>query len=169
MKTIYLAGGCYWGTEHFLKQIHGVLDTTVGFANGNVPNPTYKQVCTHTTGFAETVCVHYEDVALEQLLELYFMTIDPTSVNRQGEDEGDQYRTGIYYTDPADLPVIQQSISQLAQCYEAPIVIEVEPLRNFYPAHDDHQDYLDKNPHGYCHINPELFVIAKRWKPKNEN
>lgn len=169
MKTIYLAGGCYWGTEHFLKQIHGVLDTTVGFANGNVPNPTYKQVCTHTTGFAETVCVHYDDVALEQLLELYFMTIDPTSVNRQGEDEGDQYRTGIYYTDPADLPVIQQSISQLAQRYEAPIVIEVEPLRNFYPAHDDHQDYLDKNPHGYCHINPELFSIAKRWKPKNEN
>ncbi len=169
MKTIYLAGGCYWGTEHFLKQVHGVLDTTVGFANGNVPNPTYNQVCTHTTGFAETVCVCYDDVALEQLLELYYMTIDPTSVNRQGEDEGDQYRTGIYYTDPADLPVIQQSIRQLASRYKAPIVIEVEPLRNFYPAHEDHQDYLDKNPFGYCHINPELFSLAKRWKPNGEN
>jgi len=167
-STIYLAGGCYWGTQHFLKQIDGVLSTTVGFANGNTPNPTYEQVCTHTTGYAETVRVDYDptQVSLTFLLKLYFMTVDPTAVNRQGEDRGDQYRTGIYYTEPSDLPTIQQSIAQLATQHQMPIAIEVFPLRNFYPAHSDHQNYLDKNPHGYCHINPNLFELAKNAKEK---
>lgn len=104
-KEIYLAGGCFWGTEHFLKLIDGVETTQVGYANGNIANPTYKQVCTGTTDFAETVKVQYDPlkVDLPFLIDLYFKTIDPTSVNRQGNDKGTQYRTGIYYTDPADL------------------------------------------------------------------
>ena len=115
MKEIYLAGGCFWGTEHFLKQIEGVEATRVGYANGNIANPTYQQVCTGTTNFAETVKVQYDpDKAdLPFLIDLYFKTIDPTSLNRQGNDRGTQYRTGIYYTDVADLPVIINALTTL--------------------------------------------------------
>lgn len=161
---IYLAGGCFWGTEHFLKQIRGVEKTEVGYANSLVANPTYQEVCTGTTGAAETVKVVYNPqvVELDLLLNLYFHTIDPTSVNRQGEDCGLQYRTGIYYTDEADLPVIQAAIKELAKGYEKPIVIEQLPLVNFYAAEEYHQDYLDKNAGGYCHIHPELFELARK-------
>ena len=165
-KEIYLAGGCFWGTEHFLKLIEGVEATQVGYANGNIANPTYKQVCTGTTDFAETVKVQYDPakVDLPFLIDLYFKTIDPTSVNRQGNDRGTQYRTGIYYTDPADLPLIQETVNRLAAAYTRPLAVEVKPLENFYPAEDYHQDYLDKNPGGYCHIHPELFELARKAK-----
>lgn len=161
---IYLAGGCFWGTEHFLKQIRGVEKTEVGYANSHVANPTYKEVCTGNTGAAETVKVVYDPqvVKLQLLLELYFQTIDPTSVNRQGGDSGLQYRTGIYYTDKEDLPVIEAAIHDLAKEYADPIAIEIEPLVNFYAAEDYHQDYLDKNVNGYCHINPKLFELARK-------
>ena len=171
MKTkqseIYFAGGCFWGTEHFMKQIAGVDATQTGYANGSVENPTYKQVCSGTTGFSETVQVIYdkEKIALADLLELYFKTIDPTTLNRQGGDMGTQYRTGIYYTDSADLQAIREELSKLALAYTKPIRIEVEPLKNFYPAEDYHQDYLDNNPTGYCHINPQLFEMARKYKP----
>lgn len=163
-KRIYLAGGCYWGTQHFLKQIPGIEETKVGFANGDVENPTYEQVCQHTTGFAETVEVVYDvdKVSLNTILRLYFKTIDPTSVNKQGEDEGDQYRTGIYYVEQEDEPIIREAIAILQQKYNKPIAIEVLPLRNYYPAHEAHQDYLDKNPQGYCHVDPSLFALAKK-------
>ena len=163
-KEIYLAGGCFWGTEHFLKLIDGVETTQVGYANGNIANPTYKQVCTETTDFAETVKVQYDPlkVDLPFLIDLYFKTIDPTSVNRQGNDRGTQYRTGIYYTDPADLAVIQETVHRLATAYPRPLAVEIKPLKNFYPAEDYHQDYLDKNPGGYCHINPALFEMARK-------
>ena len=162
-KTIYLAGGCFWGTEHFMKLIHGVEDAEVGYANSNVPNPTYREVCTGKTGAAETVKVVYDanEVSLPFLLDLYYKTIDPTSLNKQGNDRGTQYRTGIYYTDPSERPVIERSIEQLQQQYNKPLAIEVGPLKNFYPAEDYHQDYLDKNPGGYCHINPALFRMAR--------
>lgn len=161
---IYLAGGCFWGTEHFLKQVRGVTYTQVGYANGNIENPTYQQVCTDKTGFAETVKVNYnpQQVDLSLLLDLYFKTIDPTSLNRQGGDRGSQYRTGIYYTDVSDLPLIQAALAALAKNYQEPIVVEVKPLKNFYPAEEYHQDYLDKNPGGYCHIHPELFELARK-------
>ncbi len=163
LREIYFAGGCFWGTEHFFKQIRGVENTEVGYANGNIENPTYQQVCTDTTGFAETVRVFYnpETVSLKLLLELFFKTIDPTSVNRQGGDIGTQYRTGIYYTNREDRIVIEKAINELAQHYQAPIVIEIKPLLNFYNAENYHQDYLDKNAGGYCHIRPELFKIAR--------
>ena len=109
-KDIYLAGGCFWGTEHYFKQIEGVVETSVGFANGHTANPTYKEVYTDTTGYAETVHVRYnpEVVSLEFLLQMFFKAIDPTSLNKQGHDEGTRYRTGIYYTDSEDLPVIEK-------------------------------------------------------------
>ncbi|MDD4847974.1 MAG: peptide-methionine (R)-S-oxide reductase MsrB [Bacteroidales bacterium] len=160
---IYVAGGCFWGTEHFLKQIHGVIATEVGYANGNTSHPTYQEVCKNNTGHAETVKVlyHPNEVTLTTLLELYFMTIDPTSVNKQGGDCGTQYRTGIFFTDENDLPIIQKAIAVLSEKYAQPIVIEVKPLENFYNAEEYHQDYLDKNEGGYCHINPQLFEIAR--------
>ena len=161
---IYFAGGCFWGTEHFLKQIRGVESTQVGYANSTIPNPSYEQVCSGKTNAAETVKVVYDSevVSLNLLLDLYFQTIDPTSLNRQGNDRGTQYRTGIYYTDKADIPIINQAIKALSAEYRRPVMIEVKPLENFYPAETYHQDYLDKNPNGYCHINPALFDMARK-------
>ena len=165
--VIYIAGGCFWGTEHFFKQIRGVEQTQVGYANGHAFAPAYQEVKSGETGAAETVRVVYDPhvISLQKLLELYFQTIDPTSVNEQGEDCGTQYRTGIYFTHEAQLPVIRTAISQLAGQYEAPIAIEVQALDNFYRAEEYHQDYLDKNPTGYCHIRPELFKMAREANP----
>lgn len=162
-KTIYLAGGCFWGAEHFLKRIHGVLGTEVGFANGNTVNPSYKEVYTDTTGFAETVRVEYDpdQLSLAFLIEMYFKAIDPLSVNRQGEDSGTRYRTGIYYSDPADLPVIRYIYDGEAAKAGCDLAVEVEPLANWYPAEDYHQDYLDKNPDGYCHLPEALFTLSR--------
>ena len=170
-KEIYLAGGCFWGTEHFLKLIDGVEATQVGYANGNIANPTYKQVCTGTTDFAETVKVQSDPVKVDLpfIIDLYFKTIDPTSVNKQGNDRGTQYRTGIYYTDPADLSVIQETVHRLAATYTRPLAVEMKPLENFYPAEEYHQDYLDKNPGGYCHIHPELFDLARKAKMQKKS
>ena len=163
MKTIYLAGGCFWGTEHFLSLVHGVIKTEVGYANSNKPHPTYKEVCTGKTGAAETVKVIYnpKEISLPFLLNLYFQTINPTSLNKQGNDRGTQYRTGIYYTDPSERSIIETSLEALQKKYSKPLAIEVGPLENFYPAEEYHQDYLDKNPGGYCHINPGLFKLAR--------
>lgn len=164
MKEIYLAGGCFWGTEHFFKQIRGVIETEVGFANGHTENPTYQEVYTDKTGFAETVLVKYNPdvVSLEFLLQMYFVAIDPTSLNKQGHDEGTRYRTGIYYTDSADLAIINKVYEAEQQKYAQPFAVERLPLENYYPAEDYHQDYLDKNPDGYCHLPLELFEFARK-------
>lgn len=163
-KQIHLAGGCFWGTQHFLKQIRGIISTAVGYANGNTENPTYKEVYTDLTGYAETVSVEYDPavISLERLLELYFLTIDPTSLNRQGEDEGTRYRTGIYYSTEEDLPTIQEAMQREVAKYDAPLAVEVKPLKNFYSAEEYHQDYLDKNPTGYCHIPLALMEEARK-------
>lgn len=162
-KEIYLAGGCFWGTEHFFKQLNGVLATEVGYANGHTENPTYQEVCTDLTGFAEAVRVIFDDqvVSLRFLLDMYFKTIDPLSVNRQGADVGSQYRTGIYYTDASQLPIVEEKVREVSTELFEPLAVEVEPLINFYPAEDYHQDYLDKNPTGYCHLPLELFEMAR--------
>ena len=163
-NQIHLAGGCFWGTQHFLKQIRGIISTAVGYANGNTKNPTYKEVYTDLTGYAETVSVEYDPavISLERILELYFLTIDPTSLNRQGEDEGTRYRTGIYYSSEEDLPTIKEAMERQATKYDAPLAVEVEPLKNFYPAEEYHQDYLDKNHSGYCHIPLALMEEARK-------
>lgn len=169
MKEIYLAGGCFWGTEHFFKQIDGVVETETGFANGRGEHPTYKEVYTDTTGFAETVRVVYDPqrVSLKFLLLMFFKAIDPLSLNRQGHDEGTRYRTGVYYTDAADLPVIDEVWQQEQARYDAPLAVEKLPLTNYYSADEYHQDYLDKNPDGYCHLPLELFKFAREAKPSD--
>ncbi|HHU05841.1 MAG TPA: peptide-methionine (R)-S-oxide reductase MsrB [Clostridiales bacterium] len=162
MPEIYLAGGCFWGMEKYLRSIRGVLSTEVGYANGKTENPSYEDVCHRETGHAETVKLEYDAnvLPLSFLLELYFDAIDPTSINRQGGDMGTQYRTGIYYVDESDLPVIRSAIEKLQESYDKPVAIEVKPLSNYYPAEEYHQKYLDKNPGGYCHIGPEKFKKA---------
>ena len=152
-KTIYLAGGCFWGCQKYFDLIPGVLETEVGYANGPTENPSYEAVKAQA-GHAETVRVAYDPRALplDALLEKFFHVIDPTAVNRQGEDRGIQYRTGVYYTDVADVPVIQRCLQALAARYDRPLAIEMKALENFYPAEEYHQKYLMKHPDGYCHI-----------------
>lgn len=165
VKEIYLAGGCFWGTEHYLKMINGVVFTEVGYANSLVENPSYEMVCKGNTMAAETVHIKYDAslISLEMIINMYFVSIDPTTLNRQGHDVGLQYRTGIYYTDESDVDTINKVILKQQQQYSEEIVVEVMPLENFYPAEDYHQDYLDKNPNGYCHLPLELFEFAKRF------
>jgi len=162
-KEIYLAGGCFWGLEKYLGNIPGVTATEVGYANGKTERPTYEEVCRHDTGHAETVRLTYDQtqISLMRLLSLFYKVIDPTSLSRQGNDVGRQYRTGIYYTDPEDLPVIHQSTDQLQKGHTKAIAIETLPLENYYTAEEYHQKYLVKNPGGYCHIDPRYFEMAK--------
>ena len=155
LKDIYYAGGCFWGVEKYFSLIPGVRDTTVGYANGKTENPTYEDVCKKDTGHAETVHVRYDPgvISLKSLTEHFFRIIDPTSLNKQGGDTGTQYRTGVYCVDEGDFGVIKEVVAEVQKKYEAPIVTELEPLLNFYIAEEYHQDYLVKNPNGYCHIN----------------
>lgn len=153
MKEIYLAGGCYWGVQKYCDNIRGVVSTEVGFANGNVDNPYYALVKKGSTGYAETVKVAYDDsLSLRALLRLFFRIIDPTIRDRQGHDVGNQYRTGIYFTDPKDEEIIREELSALQENYSLPLVTECAPLKCFYTAEEYHQKYLDKNPGGYCHV-----------------
>lgn len=154
IKKIYLAGGCFWGVEAYMKRINGVIDANSGYANGITENPTYEDVIYNGTGHAETVEVTYnsEKIGLETLLKYYFRIIDPTSLNKQGNDKGTQYRTGIYYTELKDKEVIEKEITLLQKNYPKKIMVEVTPLIRFDLAEDYHQDYLKKNPNGYCHI-----------------
>jgi len=167
-KQIYLAGGCFWGVEKYLSLIPGVLETEAGYANGRTPNPSYEDVCTGLTGFAETVRVKYDSVriGLTEILELFYQVIDPTSVNRQGNDIGEQYKTGIYYADEADKPIISGSLILLGESLNKPVAIELKKLENFYPAESYHQEYLDKNPGGYCHISRSHFDAAGSYTGK---
>lgn len=158
MKEIYLAGGCFWGLQAFFDLRDGIIETIVGYANGNTENPTYEQVCTNRTGYAETLYIKYDEnkITLNKILEDFWKVIDPTLLNRQGGDRGTQYRTGIYYTDANDLDIIKESLGNEQKKYQKPIVTEVEKLKNFYEAEDYHQKYLKKNPGGYCHIDLSL-------------
>ena len=153
MRTIYLAGGCFWGLQKFFDQFEGVASTQVGYANGPDKAPTYQEVC-RDSGHAETVRIDYDEgrLSLDRLLDLYFLVIDPLSVNKQGGDEGIQYRTGVYYAEPDQLPVIRAAFDAQERKAGAPLAVELMPIRNFFPAEEYHQKYLDKNPGGYCHI-----------------
>lgn len=167
VATIYLAGGCFWGVEKYMASVHGVIDAEAGYANGTTDSPTYRDVTTGRTGYTETVKVVYdpEIAPLPFLLDLFYEAIDPTSLNRQGNDRGTQYRSGIYYSDPADGPVIERSLARLQERYTKPVVVEAEPLTSYTSAEEYHQDYLDKTPGGYCHIEPGLFDKAAAAKP----
>ncbi|MBC2852112.1 peptide-methionine (R)-S-oxide reductase MsrB [Cetobacterium sp. 8H] len=169
IQEIYLAGGCFWGVEAYVEKIEGVIDTVSGYANGKTENPTYEDVVYRGTGHAETVRVTYnaDKVSLETLLKYYFRIIDPTSLNKQGNDKGTQYRTGIYYTKEEDKKVIEKEIEQLQKNYSGKIVVEVVPLIRFDLAEEYHQDYLKKNPNGYCHIDlskaEEIIVDGSKY------
>ena len=162
MQTIYLAGGCFWGVQKYFDQFDGVLATEVGYANGPEEAPSYRDVC-NSSGHAETVKIEYdpEVISLTELLGYYFMVIDPLSVNKQGNDRGIQYRTGIYYTDESQLPEIKTVYREQEEKAGAKLAVEMEPLKNFYTAEEYHQKYLDKNPGGYCHIPRKMFSVEK--------
>ena len=171
-KEIYLAGGCFWGMQGYLQKLPGIVETQVGYANGITDSPTYKQVCAGGTHHAETVRVAYDPaiISLSLLLAAYLDAIDPTSVNKQGEDEGEQYRTGIWWTDDADAAVVAASLKAVAAALPAgsmPVAVQSGPLTCFWPAEDYHQDYLAKNPCGYCHLDlgdADRFVAANEAK-----
>lgn len=154
LKEVWLAGGCFWGVEAYMARIYGVYDVTSGYANGNIDNPTYEQVSSGKTNFAETVHVLYDPqrVSLENLLTSFFKVVDPTSKNKQGNDVGSQYRSGIYFKDKMDKLVIDKVIQSEQKKYTTNISTEVLPVNKFFLAEEYHQDYLEKNPNGYCHI-----------------
>ncbi|MFO3716546.1 peptide-methionine (S)-S-oxide reductase MsrA [Anaerococcus cruorum] len=153
IKEIYLAGGCFWGVEAYFKEIEGVVDTEVGYANGKTEQTTYEEV--PVTDHAETVHIKYDDevISLEKLLEYLYYIIDPFSVDKQGNDRGRQYRTGIYSINVEDLEKAREFLDKKQANEDNEIKVEVEELKNFIVAEDYHQDYLEKNPTGYCHIN----------------
>lgn len=154
LKEIWLAGGCFWGVEAYMARVYGVADAVSGYANGTAEAPTYEDVCRGDTGYAETVHVRYdpERVELSVLLQYFFKIIDPTAVDRQGNDIGSQYRSGIYYKDAEDLEAIQAVVAQVQEEYDEAVVTEVALLTAFYEAEEYHQDYLEKNLNGYCHV-----------------
>ena len=165
-NIIYLAGGCFWGLEKLMQSIPGVTDAVSGYANGTgEADANYSAVCAGGTGFRETVKVTYDpgQVSLDALLLAYFYVIDPTVENRQGNDVGSQYQTGVYYTDDASKETVER-IAALERGRREKFAVEIGPLVNFFPAEEYHQDYLDKNPNGYCHIpraEIELFSQMK--------
>ena len=171
-QIIYLAGGCFWGLEAYMERIQGVTDAVSGYANGKGDTTNYQLL--HATDHAETVKVTYDPnkISLDKLLQYYFRVIDPTSINKQGNDRGRQYRTGIYYQNEQDKAVIEAALKTLQSKYQEPIQIEVEPLKNYVEAEEYHQDYLKKNPNGYCHIDikktDEPLVDDKKYlKPSD--
>ncbi|MGL4450055.1 MAG: peptide-methionine (S)-S-oxide reductase MsrA [Sarcina sp.] len=154
MKEIVLAGGCFWGVEEFFRRLDGVIETEVCYVNGRTDHPTYESICHGNTNYAEACKVVFDEniISFEELLDKFWTIINPTSLNKQGNDVGSQYRTGIYYFDPIDIATIDLSIEKEQKKYEKKIVTEVKPLERYFRAEDYHQKYLVKNPNGYCHI-----------------
>ena len=174
-KEIYLAGGCFWGTELYTSLVYGVVSAESGYANGATSHPSYREVCSGSS-HAETVHIVYDPakVSLDQLLLAFYDSIDPTVKDRQGNDIGRQYRSGIYYvpnadgSESADAAVIRSSLDALQQRIGKPVAIEMGPIVNFYRAEDDHQEYLVKNPNGYCHISPALIAQMREKRAAAE-
>ncbi|MGL4284617.1 MAG: peptide-methionine (S)-S-oxide reductase MsrA, partial [Eubacterium aggregans] len=162
LKIIF-AGGCFWGLQKLMDGLPGVLETRAGYANGKeTADAHYERVCGGETGFKEAVEAIYNplEIALDTLLSVFFQVIDPTVADRQGNDVGHQYQTGIYYIDAAQKAVVEMAASMVAAGGE-PFMVEIGPLENFYPAEEYHQHYLDKNPVGYCHISLEKMAKAR--------
>lgn len=159
MKRIVLAGGCFWGVEAYFKQLKGVINTNAGYTNGNKENPKYEDLIRKEATHAEAVEIYYDEaiISLRKILEHLFRIIDPTSLNKQGGDIGIQYRTGVYYQNDEDLIIINDFINEQNIKYDNKVVVEVLKENGFYLAEDYHQDYLDKNPTGYCHVNMSLI------------
>lgn len=155
LQTITLGGGCFWCTEAVFVQVRGVLDVESGYSNGHLQHPSYEDVCTGTTGHNEVVKLVYDpaEISTREVLEIFFLIHDPTTLNRQGNDVGTQYRSGIYTSTPEQQTVAKEVIAEMAASgvYTRPIVTEVLPLSNYWPAEDYHQDFFERNPtQGYC-------------------
>ncbi len=160
---VYFAGGSFWSLEQYMHLVHGVVDTEVGYANGRTLHPTFEEVCTGTTGYAQAVHVIYNahSAPLEFLVKMYCKAVDPTSLNRQGMDIGSQYRCAIFYDRPEDHLVITQALADMAPLYDDPLVVECEPLKEFVVAEEVHQRYLQRNPHGYSRLLPSMYEYAR--------
>ena len=172
-ETIVLGGGCFWCTEAVFDRVRGVLDIESGYSNGQVKKPSYEQVCTGRTGHAEVVKLQFDpaQISLREILEIFFVVHDATQLNRQGNDVGTQYRSGIYYTDARQKEVADDLIREMSQdkILGAPIVTEVLPLANYWPAEDYHQDYFANNPsQGYCSfvVGPKVEKFRKTFAEK---
>lgn len=164
-KEIYIAGGCFWGVEAYFQQLKGVNKTEVGYAQGNPAiKPTYELVCTGRTGYTETVYMAYDDeiITLDEILQHMMRFVDPTSLNQQGNDVGTQYRSGVYYVDDADEEIVARFLEELQNSYDKPVQVENEKLSIYWGAEEYHQEYLDKNPNGYCHVNLNLVQQHER-------
>ncbi len=166
METAILAGGCFWGMEDLIRRIPGVQTTRVGYTGGHVDHPTYPMVCTKTTGHAEAVEIIFDPakVTYRKLLELFFQIHDPTTVDRQGNDIGDSYRSEIFYTTPEQKDMAEQTIKDVnaSGLWPGPVVTKVTPAARFWPAEEDHQDYLVKHPNGYtCHFPRADWVLPR--------
>ena len=161
MNTIYIAGGCFWGVEAYFSSLKGVIETKVGYANGNFDNPKYEDLKHGLATHSETVKIDYDEnlITLENLLEHFLRFVDPYSIDKQGEDYGHQYRSGVYYTSNKDKDII---INYFNNTLKPDYKIEVLPLDKFFLAEEYHQDYLVKNPNGYCHINLGLIKKNER-------
>ena len=167
-KVITLGGGCFWCTEAVFVRVKGVLDVESGYCNGHTLAPTYAQVCEGDTGHNEVVRVVYDPclISLRDLLEIFFVIHDPTSLNRQGNDVGTQYRSGIYLSDEADRPVAQQVLDEVNAALSGRVVTELQTLHNYTPAETYHQDYFARNPHqGYCAwvVAPKVHKFAQTF------
>ena len=169
-KTITLGGGCFWCTEAVYVRMKGITDVESGYANGHIEHPSYEQVCTGESGHVEVVRLRYDpaQIGLAEILEVFFAVHDPTTLNRQGNDVGPQYRSGIYSQDPTDLELARAYIAQLTAqgIFAKPIVTEVEALRCYYPAEAYHQDYFEQHPNqGYCAfvVGPKVAKFEKNF------
>jgi peptide-methionine (S)-S-oxide reductase len=156
MERATFAMGCFWGPEVLFKKVPGVIETTVGYTGGHVPNPTYEKVCSGTTGHAEAIEIKYDPkiISYKELLDIFWAHHNPTTYNRQGPDTGEQYRAAIFFHNDEQKKLAVESLDRLIESkkYAEPIVTEVVEATEFYPAEEYHQDYADKNPHYVCHI-----------------
>jgi peptide methionine sulfoxide reductase msrA/msrB len=170
LQLIWFAGGCFWGLQKYFNLIRGVIDTEVGYVNGTTPNPTYEEVYTDTTGYMECVKVLYdaEVLDLEDLVRFFLKAIDPTRSDGQALDIGTRYRSGIFYHPgyTSDADIAQKIHDEVSRGYSVAIHVAIEPVKSYYPAEEYHQNYLDKNPGGYCHIRPQLYEFAKNANRK---
>lgn len=159
-ETIALAGGCFWGVQHYFRQLKGVIKTRVGYCQGHISQPTYEQVCSGKSGHCEAVLIEYDplEINTETLLKHLFQIIDPTSLNQQGNDKGVQYRSGIYTTSALQFEKAQTFLNDQQAFFKKPLVVELATLQTFYDAEKEHQDYLVKNPYGYCHVDCSIIL-----------
>jgi peptide-methionine (S)-S-oxide reductase len=175
MKSVIFAGGCFWGVQHYLKQVKGVMKTAVGYTAGQTRNPTYELVCSGITGHTEACRVEYDpqETSIDVLLEHFFFIIDPTLLNQQGMDVGTQYRTGVYYYHDEDVDIIKKYFEEIKEKYSGGIVVELEKAGDFWDAEDYHQDYLEKNEGGYCHLGQDKYScrikVEENARNKNKN